>query len=50
MIVRAARQAGALGYVLKPTVHQDLVIAVKRALHGEFFVSPSITNWQPARG
>ena len=40
-IVEAARQAGALGYVFKIRVHKDLILAMKSALQGKPFVSPS---------
>ena len=40
-IVEAARQAGALGYVFKLRVEKDLTLAVKLALQGKSFVSPS---------
>jgi DNA-binding NarL/FixJ family response regulator len=40
-IVEAARQAGALGYVFKIRVHEDLILAMKSALQGKSFVSPS---------
>jgi DNA-binding NarL/FixJ family response regulator len=40
-IVEAALQAGALGYVFKIYMNQDLVKAVKLAARGESFVSPS---------
>lgn len=40
-IVDAAREAGALGYVFKARIAQDLVKAVKAAAEGESFVSPS---------
>ncbi len=39
-IVEAARQTGALGYVFKARVGQDLVVAVKLAARGQSFVSP----------
>jgi DNA-binding NarL/FixJ family response regulator len=38
-IVEAARQAGALGYVFKARVQQDLLVAVKSAARGQSFVS-----------
>lgn len=38
-LIEAAQIAGALGYVLKPQVHSDLVNAVKLAGCGERFVS-----------
>ena len=40
-IVEGARQAGALGYVFKLRVEKDLTLAVKLALQGKSFVSPS---------
>lgn len=40
-IVEAARQAGALGYVFKIRVHEDLILAMKSALQGKSFVSPA---------
>ena len=40
-IVEAARQAGALGYVFKVRVAEDLIVAVKCAADGQSFVSPS---------
>ena len=40
-IVEAARQAGALGYVFKARVAEDLIVAVKSAANGQSFVSPS---------
>ena len=40
-IVEAARQAGALGYVFKRRIAQDLIAAVKSVACGQAFVSPS---------
>ena len=40
-IVKAAQQAGALGYVIKPHMTKDLIEAVKSATSGEPFI-PSI--------
>jgi DNA-binding NarL/FixJ family response regulator len=40
-IVEAARQVGALGYVFKPRIAQDLITAVKSVASGKPFVSPS---------
>ena len=40
-VVEAARQAGALAYVLKIRVKKDLILAVKSALQGKSFVSPA---------
>jgi len=36
-VIEAARDAGALGYVLKTDIHRDLLIAVGRAARGEAF-------------
>ena len=38
-IVEAAHQAGAMGYVFKTCINQDLIEAVKSAARGEYFVS-----------
>jgi DNA-binding NarL/FixJ family response regulator len=40
-VVEAARQAGALGYVFKARVAEDLIVAVKSVARGQSFVSPS---------
>lgn len=40
-LIAAALAAGALGYVLKPRLHKDLLVAVKSAVRGETFVSGS---------
>jgi DNA-binding NarL/FixJ family response regulator len=40
-IVAAARQAGALGYVFKARVAEDLIVALKSVARGQSFVSPS---------
>src|SRR5258708_35256200 len=40
-IVEAARQAGALGYVFKARVAEDLILAVETVAGGQSFVSPS---------
>jgi DNA-binding NarL/FixJ family response regulator len=40
--VRAARAAGGLGYVLKSRLASDLAPALREALEGRAFVSPSI--------
>ena len=40
-IVRLAQQAGALGYVFKVRVGEDLKSAIKLAVQGRSFVSPS---------
>jgi two-component system response regulator NreC len=38
-LVRAARRAGALGYVLKESADADLVEAVRRAAAGEPYLN-----------
>ncbi len=38
---RAALATGALGYVLKPRLVSDLIVAINEALAGRTFVSPS---------
>ena len=40
--VEAAISAGAVGYVLKPSMATDLVPAIRKALDGQIFISPSI--------
>ena len=40
--VRAARDAGALGYVLKQQMNTDLPQAIEKANAGEYFTSPSV--------
>jgi len=39
-IVREAQAAGAVGYVVKPRLHADLLRAVREALAGHTFTSP----------
>jgi DNA-binding NarL/FixJ family response regulator len=39
---RASLEAGALGYVVKPRLVSDLIVAIQEALAGRRFVSPSI--------
>ncbi|HKV79728.1 MAG TPA: response regulator transcription factor [Candidatus Sulfotelmatobacter sp.] len=39
--VEAARKTGALGYVFKRRVAEDLIVAVRSAADGKSFVSPS---------
>ena len=39
--VRAALSAGAIGYVVKTRLSLDLVAALKAAVHGTRFISPS---------
>ena len=41
-LVRAARRAGALGYVLKESADTDLVAAVRRAAAGEPYLNRSL--------
>jgi DNA-binding NarL/FixJ family response regulator len=43
-IVRAAWDAGGLGYVAKRDLEWDLVPAIRAALHGERFVSATIDS------
>ncbi len=38
---RAALGTGALGYVLKPRLVSDLIVAINEALAGRTFVPPS---------
>jgi DNA-binding NarL/FixJ family response regulator len=40
--VEAALSAGAVGYVLKPSIATDLVPAIRKALEGSTFISPSL--------
>jgi DNA-binding NarL/FixJ family response regulator len=40
--VEAAMSAGAVGYVLKPSMATDLVPAIRKALDGQIFISPSM--------
>jgi DNA-binding NarL/FixJ family response regulator len=40
--LEAALSVGALGYVLKPAVARDLLPAIRKALAGNIFVSPSM--------
>ena len=41
--VRACFEAGATGYVLKPRIATDLLIAMQAALVGHSFISPDLT-------
>ena len=41
--VRACFEAGAAGYVLKPRIDTDLLIAMQAALVGQSFTSPNLT-------
>jgi len=40
--MEAAQAAGALGYVLKSSADRDLIPAIREALQGRFFHSPSL--------
>ena len=40
--VEAAQALGAMGYVLKSSADRDLVRAIREALQGRFFHSPSL--------
>jgi DNA-binding NarL/FixJ family response regulator len=40
-VVEAVRRVGALGYVFKPRVAEDLIAAVNAVARGQSFVSPS---------
>jgi DNA-binding NarL/FixJ family response regulator len=42
--VRACFEAGAIGYVLKPRIATDLLIATQAALVGHSFISPNLTE------
>jgi DNA-binding NarL/FixJ family response regulator len=42
VFLEAARNAGVLGYVLKSHMATDLLPAIREALAGRFFVSPSL--------
>jgi DNA-binding NarL/FixJ family response regulator len=44
-LISAAQLAGVMGYVLKRRLNKDLVLAVKRAVGGEVFIS----SCEPAR-
>ena len=45
--VRAALRTGALGYVVKSRMASDLCAAIKGAINGRLFVSPSCVFPQP---
>ena len=45
-IVEACMSEGALGYVLKSTMKADLVSAIRAALAGEHYISPSVASNQ----
>ncbi len=40
--IREALATGALGYVVKPRLTSDLLVAMREALEGRSFVSPSV--------
>jgi len=40
--LEAALEAGALGYVLKPRMVSDLELAIRAAMAGRLFISPSL--------
>lgn len=42
--VRASLATGAFGYVVKPRVATDLVPAIREALAGRIFISPSLSH------
>jgi len=42
--VEEAFSAGAIGYVIKPRLGSDLLVAVREALVGHTFVSPDLTS------
>ena len=44
MLLNAGLEAGALGYVLKDTAGDDLVVAIRAALGGRRFVSREIAG------
>ena len=41
---RETREAGALGYVIKPRIASDLLVAIKEAHAGRSFISPSVSS------
>jgi len=40
-VVKAARQAGALAYIFKTRIEQDLILAAKSVLQGKPFPFPA---------
>lgn len=42
--VRASLATGAFGYVVKPRVATDLIPAIREALAGRIFISPSVSD------
>jgi DNA-binding NarL/FixJ family response regulator len=42
--VRAGLATGALGYVVKPRVATDLILAIREALGGHVFISPHLST------
>lgn len=49
VFLEAALEAGALGYVLKPRMASDLCLAIREAISGRQFISPSLPV-APLRG
>lgn len=47
--IRAALGTGASGYVIKPRLASDLLLAVREVLAGRIFVSPSISGTRAMR-
>jgi DNA-binding NarL/FixJ family response regulator len=45
--VRASLASGAFGYVVKPRIATDLVVAIREALAGRIFISPSLSETSP---
>jgi len=43
-LVRRVLRAGASGYVLKSSVGEELLLAIRAASRGQFFVSPGVTR------
>ena len=41
---RAALEAGASGYVIKPRLASDLCLAIREVMAGRLFVSPAVTG------
>ena len=47
-LLRATLQAGASGYVLKRAAESELVDAIRRVLHDEVYVDPSMVAARPS--
>ena len=43
-LAKWVQEAGALGYVIKPRMGSDLIVAIKEASAGRFFLSPSLRS------